>query len=291
MNAILTEITLLSDKDCFNIVERHKSEFTYPIHKHKEYELNFVQNAPGVKRIVGDNVEIIGELDLVLIGGENLEHVWEQGQCTSKDIREITIQFSPDLFGSDLLAKNQFISIKQMFEQAQHGISFPKEAILKVYHILDSLTEEQDSFIQFTMLLRMLYTLSKYDSKVLASNSFANIASDGESQRIMIVKDYISQHFAENIRLEDMASLAGMSPSAFSRFFKMHTHKTLSEHIIEIKLGYAARALVDTAQNISEICYASGFNNMSNFNRIFKDRKGMTPKEFRAMYKKNKVIV
>lgn len=291
MNAILTEITLLSDKDCFNIVERHKSEFTYPIHKHKEYELNFVQNAPGVKRIVGDNVEIIGELDLVLIGGENLEHVWEQGQCTSKDIREITIQFSPDLFGSDLLAKNQFISIKQMFEQAQHGISFPKEAILKVYHILDSLTEEQDSFIQFTMLLRMLYILSKYDSKVLASNSFANIASDGESQRIMIVKDYISQHFAENIRLEDMASLAGMSPSAFSRFFKMHTHKTLSEHIIEIKLGYAARALVDTAQNISEICYASGFNNMSNFNRIFKDRKGMTPKEFRAMYKKNKVIV
>lgn len=240
---------------------------------------------------MGDSVENIGDLDLVLIGGENLEHVWEQGECTSKDIREITIQFSPDLFGSELLAKNQFISIKQMFEQAQHGISYPKEAILKVYHQLDSLTSEKDSFIQFTTLLSMLYNLSKFDCKVLASNSFADISSDGESHRIMTVKDYISKHFAENIKLEDMASLAGMSPSAFSRFFKMHTNKTLSEHIIDIRLGYAARALVDTSQNISEICYSSGFNNMSNFNRIFKNRKGMTPKEFRAMFKKNKVIV
>ena len=98
MSNVFTEITCLSEKDCFHIVERHKTEFTYPLHQHKEFELNFIENGGGVRRIVGDSVEYIGDYELVLIGGENLEHVWEQGNCRSKDIREITIQFSQDVF-------------------------------------------------------------------------------------------------------------------------------------------------------------------------------------------------
>ena len=100
MSKVLTEITRLSERDCFYIVERHKTEFTYPLHRHKEYELNFIEHGEGVRRIVGDSVEEIGDYELVLIGGQDLEHVWEQGNCKSKDIREITIQFSPDIFGS-----------------------------------------------------------------------------------------------------------------------------------------------------------------------------------------------
>ncbi|MDE7127440.1 MAG: AraC family transcriptional regulator, partial [Bacteroidales bacterium] len=111
MSKVLTEITRLSEKDCFHIAERHKSEFTYPLHRHKEYELNFIERGAGVRRIVGDSVEEIGEYDLVLIGAEDLEHVWEQGSCTSKDIREITIQFCAGRFVVSLLSKNQFVSI------------------------------------------------------------------------------------------------------------------------------------------------------------------------------------
>lgn len=110
MSRVFTEIPLLSEKDCFHIVERHKSEFTYPLHQHKEYELNFIENGSGVRRIVGDSVEEISDYELVLIGGENLEHVWEQGNCKSKDIREITIQFSQDIFSGELLSRNQFAS-------------------------------------------------------------------------------------------------------------------------------------------------------------------------------------
>ena len=73
---ILHEISPLSDKDCFHIAERRKSEFTYPLHAHSEYEINFVENAEGVRRIVGDSVEVIGKYDLILIAGD-LEHVWE----------------------------------------------------------------------------------------------------------------------------------------------------------------------------------------------------------------------
>ena len=133
MAKVFTEITRLSEKDCFHIVERHKTEFTYPLHQHKEFELNFIERGSGVRRIVGDSVEEIGEFDLVLLGGEDLEHVWEQGRCVSKSIREITIHFSGDIFGSDLMSKNQFASIRRMLEDAEHGLCFPMSSIMKVY--------------------------------------------------------------------------------------------------------------------------------------------------------------
>lgn len=291
MSGAISEIPALSRIDCFYVVERHKKEFTYPLHRHREYELNFIQNAAGVRRVVGDSVEVIGEYDLVLITGENLEHVWEQGDCKSLDIREITIQFSPDLFGGNMLGRNQFSSIKKMFERAQHGLAFPMSAIMKVYSYIDSLAARTDGFIQFMDCLMLLYELSKCDSVELASSSFAHTSRDQESRRVLKVKEYINEHYAEDLTLPELASLAGMSPSSFSRFFKLRTGKTLSSYLIGIRLGNAARALVDTSSNVSEICYACGFNNLSNFNRIFKSVKGMTPHEFRQMYKKKKVFI
>ena len=83
---VIHEITQLTGKDVLYIAERHKKEFTYPIHNHKVFELNFVEHAPGVRRIVGDSSEVIGDYDLVLITSPDLEHVWEQGDCTSDDI-------------------------------------------------------------------------------------------------------------------------------------------------------------------------------------------------------------
>ena len=111
---IIREITPLSDKDCFYIAERYKTEFTYPIHNHAEFELNFTEKAAGVRRIVGDSAEVISDYDLVLITGKDLEHVWEQHDCHSKEIREITIQFSSDLFFKSFINKNQFDSIRDI---------------------------------------------------------------------------------------------------------------------------------------------------------------------------------
>jgi hypothetical protein len=95
---ILHEITLLSEKDCFYIAERNKPEFNYPMHKHPECEINYVENAQGARRTIGDSVEVINNYDLVLITGSDLEHVWDTYECKSGNIREITIHFSPDLF-------------------------------------------------------------------------------------------------------------------------------------------------------------------------------------------------
>lgn len=292
MSSVFTEIPKMSEKDCFYIVERHKTEFTYPLHKHKEFELNFIEFGAGVRRIVGDSVEEIGDYDLVLVGSEGLEHVWEQGNCKSKDIREITIQFSRDILDHNLLSKSQFSSIRDMLSKAEHGLAFPVSAIMQIYSILDSLARESEKFVQILKVLYILYRLSLCDdAKVLASSSFAKTSRNKESRRILKVKQYINDHYKENLNLKDLAALAGMSPVAFSRFFRIRTNRTLSEYIADIRLGYAARLLVDTSKNISEICYECGFNNVSNFNRQFKARRGSTPREFREMYKKHKVTI
>ena len=163
---------------------------------------------------------------------------------------------------------------------------------MKVYSLLDALPSEIDKFDQFQHFMRLLYDLSLAgDSRILASTSFAHNDADKESRRVQKIKQYVGDHFAENITLEELAEMVGMSPSAFSRFFKSRTGKTVIDYIIDIRLGNAARLLVDTTQNISEICYSCGFNNLSNFNRLFKSKRGYTPREFRTLFKKNKVFV
>ena len=292
MSKVLREVAPITDKDCFYIVERHKSAFDYPIHSHKEFELNFIEGGKGVHRVVGDSVEPIGDYELTLITGDGLEHCWEQGECSAQEVREVTIQFSDTLLDGRLLGRNQFSSIRKMFERARMGVTFSMPAIIKVYTMLDTIASMNERFEQFLAMLKILYELSQdKGARTLASSSFAQGVEDRESRRVSKVKDYISVHFAEDLRLEDLSAMVGMTPSSFSRFFKRHTTRTLVEYINDVRLGNAARMLVDTSAGISEICYACGFNNLSNFNRTFKARRGYTPREFRAIFTKNKVFV
>ncbi|TWV10574.1 helix-turn-helix transcriptional regulator [Bacteroidaceae bacterium HV4-6-C5C] len=291
-NYIMREITPLSDRDCFYIADRRKTAFTYPIHCHAEYELNFAEHASGVRRVVGDSSEIIGDYDLVLITGKDLEHVWEQHECSSRDIREITIQFSSDLFLKNFISKNQFDSIRWMLERAKCGLSFPIQAIMRVYNWLDKLASEEQGFYAVVHFLCILYELSLYDNaKVLASSSFAKIETFSESRRVQKVQKFIADHYQEEIRLSTLADMVGMTSVSFSRFFRLRTGKTLSDYILDIRLGFASRMLVDSTRTIAEICYDSGFNNLSNFNRMFKRQKGCPPKEFRENYRKKKIVV
>ena len=289
---VLHEITPLMGKDSLYIAERRKKEFTYPIHNHEVFELNFVEHAPGVRRVVGDSNEVIGEYDLAIITGPDLEHVWEQNTCTSENIREITVHFYFDLGEDGFLAHNPFMSLRKMLLEARKGLAFPLDDIMRVYTLLDTLSSVKEGFYAVSQFMTILYELSKSrDMHTLASSSYAKVAVESDSRRVLKVKNYIAKNYTEEIRLNTLADIAGMSPSAFSRFFKSHTGRTLSEYIIEQRLGYASRMLVDTTNSVAEICYACGFNNLSNFNRIFKKKKNCSPTEFRENYHKTRVIV
>lgn len=292
MARILTEITPLSEHDCFYLVDRYKKEFDYPIHMHKEFELNLVYNCEGCQRIVGDSVETLDFYDLVIIGSD-LEHGWQQNGIVKKEkMREITIQWEATSLIGNLLSKNQFKSLGILLERSRNGIAFGQHTIKSLLVKFEELVNPQPGFVRYLKLLEILFYLSVSDDyRNLSTKSFANVEEAENSRRIKKVNDYIAAHYTEPLTLETLSSLAGMAPTAFSRFYKLHTNQTLSDHIIDTRLGHAIRYLVDTNMTSAEICYKCGFNNLSNFNRLFKKKKGCSPLEFRLQYMKTRIII
>lgn len=290
---LFKEVSPLSDKDCFIVMERLKSTFNFPIHIHPECEINFIEHARGAQRIVGDSVETIGEEDLVLITNPRLEHAWMNHECKSQNIHEITIQFHASSIPADLLEKNQFQSIKRLLEKAQKGVVFGAESIGKVRPLLRTITCETDGFYSVLKLLMILHELSlAEDMRTLASHSFISPNKPlEEDPRINKVMEYLRKNYQQQVRLSDIAALINMSEPSFCRFIKQRTSKSFVDFLTDIRLGYAIRLLIDSTQSVAEIGYACGFNNLSNFNRIFKKKKGMPPTEFRENYRKKKVIV
>ena len=289
---IFREVTPLSAEDCFVIRSRVKSEFNYPVHVHPEFELNYIENAPGAQRLIGDSLEEIGHYELCLIGNENLEHAWMNGSCDSKDIFEITIQFHKDLFFESMLSKRQFHSVAIMFENAKKGIVYSRETILKVRDLLHKLCKNEEGFHSVIDLLNILQTLSEdKNSRILATSTFANRDDSSDSRRIQKVIDYLHENYQKEIHLADVAGHVNMSEVSFSRFMKKRTGKNYIEYLNDLRLGIASRHLIDTTKTVAEISYECGFNNLSNFNRIFKKRKGVTPKEFRESYTKMRILI
>ncbi len=292
MDKIITEISPLSEKDCFYLIDKLMDRFAYPVHRHEDYELCFISNGAGARRIVGDSTETIGDYDLVLVG-KGIEHGWEQHECDSDKIREITIQFSRDLFGDTLLGKTQLAPIRHILEDSSSGIAFGPTAILRAFNRLEKLTQIEVGFYRMLQLMAILHELAVSGDyyKLSSSPASASPRTVTDSLRVKNAQEYIVAHYKEEIRLADLARLAGMTPTAFSRFFKLRTGYSISDFLIDIRLVHATRALVDTNASVAEICYECGFNNVSNFNRIFKKKKGNSPKAFRDIYQNHKTLV
>lgn len=293
MAKIITEITPLTQQDCFYLADRFKKEFDFPIHCHKEIELNLVSNCEGCQRIVGDSIETLEFYDLALVGG-SLIHGWQQnGMPSDREMREITIQWDYTMLNEETLNKKQFYSIKKLTERMDKGIVFGQETIKEILPFFDELVSPQSGFTRYLKFLEILYILSlSEDYRILSTPSFVH--SNNEeiySKRIQKVKDYISSHYETPLKLEELASMVGLTPQSFSRFFKKITNQTVTDYILDVRLGNAIRNLVDTDKTVSEICYESGFNNLSNFNRLFKKKKGYSPKEFRMKYNSSKIII
>jgi len=282
---LLREIIPLTKNDCFTIFSRTKTGFDFPLHYHEEFELNFIMNAKNAQRIIGDHINEIDDLELVL-AGPNLQHGWFTHKCKSEEIKEITIQFHRDLFDEKFLQRNQMSFIRNMFEKSFRGILFSKETTQSIMPRLIELTQKH-GFDSVLELMSVLHDLSiSRNMKTLSDSSFAPTENSFSynSRRVEKVMQYLNINFDKDVTLAEAAKIALMTEVAFSRFFKTRTGKTFVDTLNEIRLGHASRMLIGTTQNITEIAYNCGFNNMSNFNRIFKKKKNCTPKEFRDTY-------
>lgn len=290
-STLLREITPLTQSDCFTLFSRVKSEFDFPLHYHEEFELNFIHNAKNAKRVIGDHIEEIDELELVLVGS-NLQHAWFTHHCKSKEIREITIQFHKDLFDDRFLRRNQLSFIRTMLEKSLRGILFSKETTQLLAPRIIELNQKQ-GFDSVLELMSILHDLSiSRNMRILSDASFNNTEQyTYNSRRIEKTLEYMNHNFDKPITLNEVARLANMSDAAFSRFFKQRTGNTFIDSLTEIRLGHASRMLIDTTQSIAEVAYHCGFNNISNFNRIFKKKKSCTPKDFRESFSGTRIFI
>ena len=285
---VYREKSPLSDEDCFVVFDRRKSSFTFPVHVHPEYELNFVEGASGAQRIVGDSVETIGNKDLVLIANPELKHAWKDGNCKSGNIHEITIQFHPHLLEQHL-NKNQFLNINRLFKKAANVVCFDADTIERVHPLLHIITMENDGFYAVMRLFILLHELSKNnDCRELSSGMPLHLTRN--AALLNRLQDFVIRHITSNIRITDTAALLNMSQSTFTRFIRSQTGLSFTEYLIDFRINVAVRKLKGTS-SIPEITDECGFNSISYFCRVFKKIKGVTPTEFRQHYKKQQVIV
>jgi AraC-like DNA-binding protein len=287
---VMREITPLGSHDCFSIFSRKKRDFTFPLHAHEEMELNLIIGGKGIQRIVGDNIGYIDHMELVLVG-PNLPHGWFTEKEFSEDVLEVTLQFPGNLFSQNFLEKDQLRSIKKLLELAGRGISFAPEVIERVSQRIIDL-EKENGFNSFIQLLSLLHDLSTArNNQLLSDATFNREVISHESHRLEEAFDYMNRKFSSPITLSEMSRVVNMSEASFSRFIKAHTGFTFTETLMEIRLGHVARMLITTQLTIAEIAYHCGFNNMANFNKLFKRRKGCTPKEFKMSYNKQLIFV
>ncbi|GAA0743866.1 MULTISPECIES: AraC family transcriptional regulator [Flavobacteriaceae] len=279
------EITQLKPFDVFLVIDRTKPSFDFPIHFHPEYELNFIRNGKGIRRIVGNSMEEIDAIELTLIGS-NLEHGWEHHNCTSNAVDEITIQFHDWLFTDELLNLNAFKAIKQLFLRAKEGINFSTETALKLEKQLTSLAEH-NNINDYFELFSILQTLADSDDyRLLNTDNDVEISEYENSKKIQLVHDFVHNNYHQKISLDEISCLVNMSTSSFNRFIKKRAGKTFINYVNDVRLIYATKQLINTDMSVSEISYNCGFNNISNFNRIFKKIKKITPSNYRNEFSK-----
>jgi YesN/AraC family two-component response regulator len=290
MTKIYREITPLTSNDCFMVFARTKSKFDFPLHFHDEFELNFIENAKGAKRIVGDNIETISDYELVLVGS-NTPHGWFTHECNSIDIHEVTIQFHRDLFDEKFLKRNQMSFIRSLLERSSRGISFSLETINLIKPRLVSLAQT-GGFCSMMELMSILHDLSvSRNMRTLTTMSFANEDTNYDSRRLEKAFEYMKNNYEKEISLEDIAKIVSMTVVSFSRFIKKRTGKTFIDSLNDIRLGHSSRLLIDTRLSIAEISYKCGYNNLSYFNRVFKKKHSCTPKEFRDNYSGTRTFI
>lgn len=276
------EVPPLSKGDSFLVFDRIKDSFDFPIHYHPEYEINFILNGKGVKRIIGDHIEEIDDIELVLVG-PNLHHGWELHNCKNKKIHEITIQFHNNLFDDSLLSRRIMMPIKDMFNRSNHGILFSKKTSEELANRLISISK-LDGMDYFLEIISILHDMANSRNQKLLSTYTVDLDTFEDDDKMKLVYEFIQKSFSEKITLDEVSQVASMSPVSFNRFIKKRTGKTFINYLNNIRVGYAARWLIEKDLSISEIAFKSGFNNIANFNRIFKSIKNATPSQYREEF-------
>jgi len=256
--------------------------FDSPWHFHPEFELTLVTGGTG-RRFVADHIGEYGPGDLVLLGPD-LPHFWHTESSGEERSESLVVQFLPGFLGAGFLDLPELDAVNGLLSNASRGLRFTGRTQERAAEILTRMATRSPQS-QLLGLLDALDVLSRsLDVEVLATKGFSPALDTRTEERINRCQSFIFEHLHDPFRLDDVAAHMSMSPSAFSRYFKRTMGKTFSHFVNELRVGKACRTLLETDRPIAEIAYKSGFNNLSNFNRRFKELRGVSPRRFRSSY-------
>lgn len=282
MRASLEKVALRPGES-FACREFRLPRFDSPFHFHPECELTLVEASHGL-RFVGDSIERFDAGDLVLLGS-NLPHYWTNPPDWRGRARSVVVQFPLDLLGTGWLATPEFAAVRRLLDLAARGVHFRGRAAAAAARGLRAMTGLAP-FARLQLLLETLHALAAAPgARQLASAGFAPAMGVEDEGRLGRVLDYVNQRAAEGLQQREAARRAGLSPAAFSRYFRKKMGHTFEDFVNEVRVGRSCRALIETPEkSVAEIAFAAGYNNLANFNRQFRRRTGLSPVEYRRRH-------
>ena len=271
------------DKDSSIWVERWESPgYNFQWHYHSEFELTYVRNCHG-RRFVGDHIAEIHGDDLVLLG-ESVPHTWfSEANKTNGTCEAIVIKFDASLPYLDKRLP-ELKKVHNLLNRSSRGLHFKGKTLTTATYLMQAMSKAQ-GLQRMLLFIELLELLAEDEAaSYITSERYNNLSSLKDPQKIDKILSYLNEHYAEEVRLENMASLAAMSETSFSRYFKRTTGKTLSNYLCALRVGNACRLLRETEMSVSEIAFEVGFNNLSNFNRRFLEQQGVNPRNYRKAF-------
>ncbi|MEL7534791.1 MAG: AraC family transcriptional regulator [Bacteroidota bacterium] len=258
-------------------------------HFHTEYQLFTVLEGSGT-RFVGDNIAPFEAKEIVLTG-PNLPHLWRSDERyfaanQAEATAGIVIYFREEIFGSAFLDRKEGQKIRHLLALSRRGILIRGRFAERLIGLKRAMLKAE-GFSLVLALLEILHLISEAAGlEPIASIGYQPTLRPMDKEKLNRVQNYIFEHFRSGLNLEEAASIANMSPSAFSRYFKQRTHKRFSDFVSELRIGHACKLLLQDQWSISAVAYESGFNTLSNFNRQFKSITGKSPSAYRQTYAK-----
>lgn len=284
MKPFYTHITT-GYQEGLTIVERNLPFFNSSFHFHPEYELVYISRGSGI-RMIGDHSDRFGPGDLVLVGA-NLPHIWRSDpiyQEPESALRSCStvIYFHKEIFGSGFYELAESKPLLQLLQLSLRGLEIRGHTRDRIIPLMEEIAQEQ-GLGRIILLLRILNILSGSEEFYpLASLAFDQGFQQKDHQRMQDVFAYIRQNFSRDIALAEIASVCHMTPPAFCRFFKAHTRLSFVDYLNDVRIGQARQLLAaNDPISIAEVAVRCGFRNLSNFNKLFKQKTGSTPRLFR----------
>ncbi len=260
------------------IIRKSRPLLSQAWHFHPEIELCYTTHSNG-RRFVGNQISDYREGDLVMFGA-NLPH----GFTTEVYSCQYVMQMTHDFLGLPFINSPELREINHLFHRAKRGLVFKNETRKKIAPMLLE-AQHKSGITQLICVLELLQTLAiAKDVEEICSEEYALDFNVSQMGRVKIVYNHIMDHFKEEIRVKEIADKLNISEATFYKFIKTHTKKTYTQIINEFRINYASKLLMTTDKTISQICYESGYNNLSYFNRKFKELLHQTPHQFRSNY-------